>query len=292
MQINLQPFYYLSLRFKDPDFESRYQENVDLPQRFQMRFAVFLAGFLYALYAFIDIYSVPLENRSTSSLIHLFHCVLFWLMAFSSIKLNTKRFHFGIVTVAFIVASINYLYLTIFLGVYLLVGEVYLMITWLWLVSGFSFYQAVKANLTLFFSLNLAFIWYSSLPFDRLIVHEFYIVGSMIMGALTAYILEYYKRVGFISFEEATKSQKLAEKADQSKSDFLANMSHEIRTPMNAIIGLTDLALQTDLSEKQEDYLQKVGNAGNSLLGIINDILDISKIEAGMLKLEKIPVNL
>ena len=92
--------------------------------------------------------------------------------------------------------------------------------------------------------------------------------------------------------EDLDEARSEAEDATKAKSEFLANMSHEIRTPMNAIMGMAHLAMKTELTAKQFDYLKKVDISAKSLLGIINDILDFSKIEAGKMDMESVDFQL
>lgn len=123
--------------------------------------------------------------------------------------------------------------------------------------------------------------------------HEVGYFTNEIKDAITAFSVQIAMAIKNAQiYDELLSAKEKAESATMAKSNFLANMSHEIRTPMNAIIGLTHLVETTPLTDKQRDYIRKIGISASNLMGIINDILDFSKIEAGKLDVEAVPFNL
>ena len=174
------------------------------------------------------------------------------------------------------------------------------------------FLLATIAGWSILVIYNIGAIYYTRTPDELLINNNFFFISANLIGMFAAYNIEYYTRRNFFlskkldnerllvidanknlekTVEERTKellkAKEQAEESDRLKSAFLANMSHEIRTPMNGILGFAELLKEPGLTgEEQQDYIRIIQKSGVRMLNIINDIVDISKIEAGLMKIE------
>jgi signal transduction histidine kinase/ActR/RegA family two-component response regulator len=174
------------------------------------------------------------------------------------------------------------------------------------------FFLATLAGWLTLVLYNIGAIFFSTAPLEFIVNNNFFYVSANIIGMFAAYNIEYFARRDFFlnnqldqrkaeveeanitlehKVEERTRELKhakeRAEQSDMLKSAFLANMSHEIRTPMNGILGFSQLLLETESKEELVEFVDVINKNGNHLLSLISDIIDISKIEAGMLTLSK-----
>jgi signal transduction histidine kinase/ActR/RegA family two-component response regulator len=306
-RINLNP---ITLAFRDG------RENEFLLKYFrdslkQFRVSFFLLAALYGVFGLLDSMVVPMYQE-------VFFIVRFMVVVpLLSLVLVLSFFKFFrgvwqlLVFISFVVGGAGIaLMLVLVPDNYAYYGGILLVFTAGYFFIKLRFLMATLGGWLILIIYNIGAIFYSDTNALIIVNNNFFFISANLIGMFAAYYIEYYARRDFFlnkqldgrkaEVEEANRTlerkvrertsqlneaKERAEQSDKLKSAFLANMSHEIRTPMNGILGFSQLLLETEDREELKEFIEVINKNGNHLLALINDIIDISKVEAGMLSL-------
>jgi signal transduction histidine kinase/CheY-like chemotaxis protein len=303
--LDLNPY---TLAFRDDrekDFLSKYFRDSLL----QFRSAFILVAVLYGAFGFLDSLIVA-ELKQVFYFIRFGVVIPLLLIVFGlSFFRFFKRIWQALLLLSFVVAGMGISVMLVMLpDNYAYYGGLMLVFSAGYFFIKLRFFYATIAGwLTLIFY-NIGSIIFSEAPVEIIINNNFFYGSANVIGMFAAYNIEYFARRDFHltqqldirkgEIEEVNKSlerrvkrrtaelqqaKERAEQSDKLKSAFLANMSHEIRTPMNGILGFSQLLLEAEDDEERKEFVEVINKNGQHLLSLINDIIDLSKVEAGML---------
>jgi len=292
-------------------FEKLFLERYYADSIFHFRFAFIVLIFLYAIFGFLDAFLEPDLTIIFHSIRYIFVVPLLSIVFLLSFTKLFRRIWQELLFLSFIVggagigtmlilAPDNYVY---YGGMMLIFSAGYFFIK-------LRFFWATLAGFITLILYNIGIAFYADAPGLIILNNNFFFLGANVIGMFAAYNIEFYTRRNFflnykldqekLAIENLNKNleekvnrrtselqeaKEKAEESDRLKSAFLANMSHEIRTPMNGILGFAELLKEPGLSgSDQLEYIQIIEKSGMRMLGIINDIIDISKIESGTIE--------
>ncbi|HKJ83800.1 MAG TPA: ATP-binding protein [Mariprofundaceae bacterium] len=215
----------LTLRFRDPEAENRYLRSTDTLRKMQMRLALLFVGLLYAVLGILDRHFMPEQVRQLASVIHLAQGGWLCLSSLLLFRIASQGVHASVVmTTVFIAWNLN-LMLTTMGNTDLLFGEAYLMIIWVWMIDGLSLRQAAWLNLVFIVIFESVMALWHPFDIDRMLSHHFFILVSIVLGALGAYLTEFYRRQHFVSLEQiSAQTSALAAANTQLANDHVALM--------------------------------------------------------------------
>ncbi|MBL4907186.1 MAG: HAMP domain-containing histidine kinase [Sneathiella sp.] len=296
----------ISLQFVDSQVESDYNDAAIAKSLVVMRVSLLSALVLYLSFGILDYYVIPEVFEIAIGIRLLIAApVILVTFALTHTKYYPKIAQVG-AALCMLVAGLGIIAMTAIAnepGNYLYYAGLSPLIIFCCCLPPTRFLSATFVTVFLIASYHVSAVWLNPIPLDILLANDFFLLTASGMGVFAAYFQELAQRRDFINMElldeERQKSDDLAEKAqsaNHAKSEFLAIMSHELRTPLNAIIGFSEI-LEKEMfgplgTPQYKEYSQDIKVSGQHLLSILNDILDLSKAEAGKLTLQEQDVSL
>ncbi len=283
------------LRFRDPEVEAAFTHETFL-QSINFIRAYLLAGL--SLYASFGLLDLTVGGRlATALLIIRLGVVIPILAGIFALTFSPAFFRIGqwalatamlasglgvVVMTAIMPPPFNSLYYAGIIMVVIYCGSL--------IRLKYRYSAAIAVFLVL--SYQVSAIWVNPIPSNMLVSNDFFLTMATAVGLFSGYIQELYIRRAYAGRKIVDEARQAADAANQAKSEFLATMSHEIRTPLNGVLGMVQAMGHDPLSDRQRERLKVIGQSGEMLLAILNDMLDLSKIEAGQLELEEAEFDL
>ncbi len=281
----------LTLRFASEDLERQFADSMFRSDIFFARIGIGLGTFMFASFALLDLWIIPDQYLKTMFVARAVILVLF-ITAFSSTFTSSFRRHSQVIQLA--IALVGGLGVVAFVLIlpeetgYLYYAALIMAFIFFYVATGLRFINAFIANIIVLLAYNYVIVFYKVVPVYILVNNNFLLIGNTVVVATAGYIIEQQRRLGFLNSRTLVGLRERADSANIAKSRFFANMSHELRTPLNAIIGYSEMLLEeAHESDKQDTVadLSKIRTAGRHLLRLINNVLDLAKIEAGKIEL-------
>ncbi|MDH5394207.1 MAG: hybrid sensor histidine kinase/response regulator [Gammaproteobacteria bacterium] len=273
----------LNLRFRDKELESRYLQQTEPFRLLQLRWAVFIVGFLYCVFSVIDQIVLPQEVSSIASRLHLTQGLLFCIAIAVSFRFKSVTFLYLITFLANSLSWFSHFFIVIVGGVSLYFVEAYFMLLWVWVASGFTFTLSVKFNLFFISVLVLVMQGMANFANDIMTVHYLFVFVSVVLGGFGGYLVEYYKRQSFLSYELVEKARLQAEQANRTKDKFFSIISHDLRGPVGSIsVILNSVAKQG--SDLTDDLYLMLSSASKNAYSLLENLLTWARSQNGELE--------